>query len=83
MAHFNACMEQVNAMKCAELVYREVVCMHELPLTITSNRDLCFIGAFFKTLWKRVGTKLNFTSSLHLQTDGQTEVVNRSVDNML
>ena len=83
MAHFVACAEQVNAVKCADLVYTEVVRLHGLPLTITSDRDGRFMSAFWKTLWKRVGTKLNFSSSFHPQMDGQTEVVNRSVGNML
>ena len=83
MAHFVACAEQVNAVKCADLIYGEVVRLHGLPLSITSDRDGRFMSAFWRTLWKRVGTKLNFSSSFHPQTDGQTEVVNRSVGNML
>ncbi|GJV51146.1 reverse transcriptase domain-containing protein [Tanacetum coccineum] len=36
-----------------------------------------------RTLWTRLGSKLQFSSSHHPQTDEQTEVVNRSLGNLL
>ncbi|GKC83060.1 RNA-directed DNA polymerase [Tanacetum coccineum] len=38
---------------------------------------------FWHTLWTRLGSNLQFSSSHHPQTDGQTEVVNQSLGNLL
>jgi len=83
MAHFIPCHKVDDASNISRLFLRDVVRLYGLPKTIVSNRDPKFISHFWRTLWEGLGTILNFSISCHPQTDGQTEVVNRSLSTML
>lgn len=48
-----------------------------------SDRDPCFIAKFWQGLHKALGSKLDFSTAYHPQTDGQTERVNQIVEDML
>ena len=57
--------------------------MHGLPKEIVSNGDFKFTSNFWKGLFADLGTKLNFSTAYHPQTDGQTERVNQVLEDML
>ncbi|KAK1682054.1 hypothetical protein QYE76_042902 [Lolium multiflorum] len=62
---------------------KEVVRLHGIPASIVSDRDVKFMSYLWKSLMAKFGVKLLFSSSSHPQTDGQTEVVNRSLSTLL
>jgi putative transposase len=50
---------------------------------LISDRDPKFVSAFRHTLWRRLGTRLNMPSCRHPKTDGLTERVNNTFQQLL
>ena len=65
-----------NAEEAARLFLKHVVKYWGIPKSIISDRDTRFTGKLWTELFKLLGSQLNFSTSFHPQTDGQTERVN-------
>jgi len=83
MAYFFSCSRTADASRVAKIFFDGVVKLHGLSKDHVSDRDVKFTSYFWKILWHMLGTKLKFSTAFHPQTDGQTEVVKKSLGNLL
>ena len=69
--------------KLTKLYIKEIVRLHGIPISIISDRDPRFTSRFWGKLQEALGTRLNFSTAFHPQTDGQSEIVIQILENML
>ena len=83
MVHFAACTKTVDATGAARLFRDHVFAAHGLPVSIISDRDARFTSEFWSSLMHLLGVKHKLSTAFHPQTDGQTERVNRVLEEYL
>ena len=69
--------------KTADLIFKEVVCWFGQPEQVICDRDPRFMSNFFQALMKILGTKIGASTAYRPQIDGQTERMNRFVEEVL
>ena len=82
-AHFMPLKHPYTAVSVAKCFLNNVMKLHGMPLSIVSDRDKIFISTFWKSMFKLHGTTLCYSSSYHPQSNGQTKVVNRTLEQHL
>ena len=82
-AHFLPVRTDYSLDKLAELYIKEIVQLHGIPISIISNRDPRFTSRFWEKLQEALGTRLNFNTTFHPQTDGQSERVIHILEDLL
>ena len=82
-AHFLPVRVTYTLDKLAEIYVREIVRLHGVPKSIISDRDSRFTSKFWKSLQSALGTRPNFSTAFHPQTDGQSERTIQTLEDML
>ena len=83
MAHFAACRDDSDATEIADLFVEHVFCRHGMPKVVVTDRGTEFCNKFSDAVVKAVGTYHSKSTSYHPQTNGQSERMNRVLEDML
>ncbi|KAE9312284.1 hypothetical protein PR003_g19806 [Phytophthora rubi] len=83
IVHLAPVAAEVMADESAELFLDLVFRHHGLPESIVSDRDPRVTSAFWTLLFALLGTRLLMSTTGHPETDGQTERVNRVLEDVL
>jgi hypothetical protein len=83
MVHFVPTKVTVTAEDTAFLLFNNVVKLHGEPETLITDRQSVFAGNFLPHYARVLGTQTRLTTAYHPQTDGQTERLNRVLEDML
>ena len=78
-AHFLPLSHPYTAATVARVFFEGIVKLHGFLASIVSDRDPVFTGHVWRDLFKLAGVKLRMSTAFHPQTDGQSEVVNRTI----
>ena len=64
----------------AQLYFEHIFELHGLPKTIVIDRDRIFLSKFWQKLFTLLKVSLHMSPTYHPHNDGQTEVVNMSLE---
>lgn len=83
MSHFIATDKTLTSARCARLFVEFCWKHHGFPRRLVSDKDIRFMSRFWQTVHFLVNTSLLFSTTNHPQTDGQTERVNKVLNQLL
>lgn len=81
--HFIALSHPYTAATVADIFWKRVHSLHGTPESIVTDRDKIFLSNFWQALFKLLETQLHYSIAYHPQSDGQTERVNKYLENYL
>jgi hypothetical protein len=82
-SHFIPIKSMHKEANIVDIFMHEVARLHGVPKTIVSDKDSNSTSNFWKGIFKGFGTNMNFSTTYHPNSDGQTERVNWVIEDML
>jgi len=79
-AFFIPCTTKLSEKEAAKIFFDNIVCHVGLPIQIISNRDSRWRNDFWKEVCQYMGSRRALTTAYHPQADGQTEILNQTLE---
>ncbi|QRV96541.1 Retrovirus-related Pol polyprotein from transposon [Ceratobasidium sp. AG-Ba] len=79
-AHFIPCNTSTNEEETAKLFHAHIWTKYGLPRQVITDRDARWTGAFWEHLTSLVGVQRSLTTAYHPQADGQSEIMNQTLE---
>nr|GEW13833.1 putative reverse transcriptase domain-containing protein [Tanacetum cinerariifolium] len=82
-AHFLPMRDNYKMDTLARLYLNEIIARHDVSISIISDRDSRFTSRFWQTMQEALGTRLDMSMTYHPQTNGQSERIIQTLEDML
>nr|GEY84448.1 putative reverse transcriptase domain-containing protein [Tanacetum cinerariifolium] len=82
-AHFLPMREDYKTDRLTRLYLNEIVARHGVPISIIPDRDSRLTSRFWQSMQEALGTRLDMSTTYHLQTDGQSEHTIQTLEDIL
>lgn len=83
MTHLVPLKTNATALDVAQCFVHDIFRLHGLPRNLVSDRDAKFTSALWKEIFRLLGPDSHMSTAYHPQSDGQTENMNRTLEDML
>jgi hypothetical protein len=83
MVHLVPCGKKCDAQEFARYFQDTVIARHGIPGEVVSDRDSRFTSQYWRTVCETLQLQQSMSSAFHPQSDGQTERVNRTLEQVL
>ncbi|KAJ9513280.1 hypothetical protein QJQ45_001318 [Haematococcus lacustris] len=83
MVHLVPTHESIDIAKFARLFKKNVIRLHGKPSSVLSDRGAIFHSENWREICRLLGMRIAMSTAYHPESDGQTERVNRVVEEML
>jgi hypothetical protein len=82
-AHFISLSHPYTVQTIADIFMANIIKLHGPPASITSDRDVIFTSKLWKDIFSAFNIQLNYSTTHHSETDGQTERVSQCLEQYL
>ena len=77
---FIPCSTQITEEETARLFFKHIIAQYGLPQQVITDRDSRWRNDFWGEICRLMGTKRSLTTAYHPQADGQTEILNQTLE---